>query len=182
MLEKECDIVLKWLYDEKMKSSENILNGIDQSLILRSQELNKIPDFQKIVPPILSILLKDEYVELYNRDDKFYWNVSKRGVGAIFSADTYEKRKRKELIEDSFKIFQYKYRWIPYIMSFGALVCSVIALVKSYSTVQSGKQSGTVQIQQWINRSGTLHQSADTLYQTDLSKDTSKKKTGFLPK
>lgn len=137
MMESECDAVLNRIVQLSDENKTILLSGVPNAVIIVDVELNKIPNFQKVALRALQILSNDGCIRVvYDGEGYYGWQITNKGHAAIASGDTYVNKKWKEQIDANIKEFQFKTRWLPYLISGTALICSIIALTRSYNKEQ----------------------------------------------
>lgn len=161
MLEQECDVFLKRLSEIVDTDWNLIITGVSNHNILVDIELNKIEDFNKKSGKIISILSSDEYIRGIQVEEKYHWQITKKGQAAVALQDTYVKRKIKEDLDFKLKEAQYKNRKLPIRISIAALVISFITIAINLCIMLSKKPITQVTIQQQINKTQILPQSSE---------------------
>ncbi len=163
---------------------QEAVDYIDRMTINKGSESKD--ELKLLVEKLLQQLIEDGYIEKIN---EIYHAKLKTKV-AMETVDTYRTKANRikwdkeredvlKIMESNLKKWQLRYRWFPYIVSLLALICSVWAIVKSYTTTPTVLPTTKITILQSASQNQKLPQLSVQPDRKEIDTNTSKK--GTLP-
>ena len=123
-LEKECDFFLVRIYDMQTHTVMPTITRDDLKSIpeIRNGDFKLLASINEVIP----ILITDGFVQQIRYEE---YKVTDKGI-AFLSSDSYTERRKRWVIENYTKKFQYKMRYASYILSLTAIGLSIFAILR----------------------------------------------------
>ena len=139
-LEKECDLMLNLIYEELKRHPRTIICREDVKHTIIGDDLKTA--IYPILDNVLSILVVEEHLKRIPYDD---YKITDKGI-AFLNTDTYVERKKRWDTDNYLKSFQYRIRYVPYILSALSVLLALYAAITSHKlqTLKEAEQEKKV--------------------------------------